>query len=186
VLTNFHPKQLWIGAAPECDEWKEIRRMALELGVEVVPMRQGNGFEYGGARINVLAPVTDYLPGQSPKNNDSLAMRVSWRKMSFLLTGDMEKPVEEQLLASGAVEHADVLKVAHHGSKTSTTEPFLDAVHPTLAVISDGFENSYGHPHRNTLEELASRHIPALRTDQRGLIRIWTDGYRLRSETRSY
>ena len=78
--------------------------------------------------------------------------------------------------------HADVLKVAHHGSKTSTTEPFLDAVHPALAVISDGYENSYGHPHRITLDELANRNIPALRTDQRGLIRIWTDGYRLHTE----
>ncbi len=109
-------------------------------------------------------------------------MRVSWRKISFLLTGDMEKPIEQELLADQAVGHSDVLKVGHHGSKTSTTEPFLDAVHPALAVISDGFENSYGHPHRNTLAALQSRHIPALRTDRLGLIRIWTDGYRLHRE----
>ncbi len=182
VLANFHPRQLWIGAAPECDEWKQIRAMAHQYGVQVLAMQQGNGFEFGGARIQVLAPVTNYLLSETPKNNDSLAMRVSWRKISFLLTGDMEKPVEQQLLFDGAVPHADVLKVAHHGSKTSTTEPFLDAVHPALAVISDGFENTYGHPHRNTLQELEARHIPALRTDQRGLIRIWTDGYRLHME----
>ncbi len=60
VLENFHPRQLWIGAAPECDEWNRIRAMARELGVQVVPMRQGNGFDFGGARIEVLAPVTDY------------------------------------------------------------------------------------------------------------------------------
>ncbi len=185
VLANFHPKQLWIGAAPACDEWNHIREMAREFGVQVVPMQQGNGFEYGGARIHVLAPVMDYLPAETPKNNDSLVMRVSWRKISFLLTGDMEKPIEQELLANGMVAHADVLKVGHHGSKTSTTEPFLDAVHPALAVISDGYENSYGHPHLNTLEELAARNIPSIRTDQRGLIRIWTDGYRLHTETQS-
>ena len=65
-------------------------------------MQQGNGFEYGGARINVLAPVMDYQPSDTPKNNDSLVMRVSWRKMSFLLTGDMEKPIEQDLLANRA------------------------------------------------------------------------------------
>jgi competence protein ComEC len=186
VLTNFHPRQLWIGAAPQCDEWNEIRRLAGDLGVQVVPMQQGNGFDYGGARIDVLAPVADYLPSSTPKNNDSLAMRVSFRKRSFLLTGDMEKPIEQQLLANGNVPRADVLKVAHHGSRTSTTEPFLDAVHPALAVISDGFENSYGHPHRNTLEELAMRHIPVFRTDQFGLIRVWTDGYRLQSDIQGH
>ena len=185
VLANFHPKQLWIGAAPECDEWREIRKMAREFGVEVIPMQQGNGFGYGGARIDVLAPVKDYLPDEHPKNNDSLAMRVSFQKTSFLLTGDMEKPIEEELLAEGNVPHADVLKVAHHGSKTSTTEPFLDAVHPALALISDGFENPYGHPHPTTLRELADRNIPALRTDQKGLIRVWSDGTRLHMETQS-
>ena len=182
VLQNFHPRQLWIGAAPECDEWHHIRAMAREFGVQVVPLQQGNGFSFGGTRIEVLAPVTDYQASEIPTNNDSLVMRVSWRKISFLLTGDMERPIEEELLASGAMAHADVLKVGHHGSKTSTSEPFLDAVHPALAVISDGFENSYGHPHRNTLAALETRHIPALRTDRRGLICIWTDGYRLHVE----
>lgn len=182
VLENFHPQQLWIGAAPECDEWNHIREMAREFGVQVVPMRQGNGFDFGGARIEVLAPVTDYQAAATPSNNDSLVMRVSFRKISFLLTGDMERRIEEELLSQGSVVHADVLKVGHHGSKTSSTEPFLDAVHPALAVISDGFENSYGHPHRNTLAALQSRHIPALRTDQTGLICIWTDGYRLHYE----
>jgi len=183
VLANFHPKQLWIGATPECDEWKRIRAMAKEFGVQVVPMRQGNGFGFGGARIEVLAPSFDYQPSATPRNDDSLAFRVSYRKMSFLLTGDMERPIEQELLAGDRVQHADVLKIAHHGSRTSTTEPFLDAVHPALAIISDGFENSYGHPHRNTLKELAARNIPALRTDQKGLIRVWTDGYRLSTET---
>jgi competence protein ComEC len=185
VLTNFHPRELWIGAEPECDDWRQIRRMARELGVAVKPLRQGNGFDYGGAHIDVLAPVPDYVPSNTPKNNDSLVMRVAWRKVSFLLTGDMEKPIENELVANGFVSHADVLKVGHHGSKTSTTPLFLDQVHPALAVISDGYENSYGHPHPTTLAELEDRHIPALRTDRMGLIRIWTDGYRLRCETAS-
>ena len=111
VLQNFHPKQLWIGAAPESEEWNHIRAMAREFGVQVVPMQQGNGFGFGGARIEVLAPVTDYQAAATPTNNDSLVMRVSFRKISFLLTGDMERPIEAELLANGSLMQAEVLKV---------------------------------------------------------------------------
>jgi len=182
-LANFQPRELWIGATCDCEDWNQIRRMAREFGVTVKPLRQGNGFVFGGAQIDVLAPLPGYAAADTPKNNDSLVLRVGWRNISFLLTGDMEKQVEYELIANGFVSHADVLKVGHHGSKTSSTPMFLDAVHPALAVISDGYENSYGHPHKNTLAALEERHIPALRTDQLGLIRIWTDGYRLRCET---
>ena len=85
VLANFHPQQLWIGAAPECDEWNHIREMAREFGVQVVPMQQGNGFEYGGARISVLAPVMDYQPSSTPKNNGLAghARELAERSLSF-------------------------------------------------------------------------------------------------------
>ncbi|MDQ6708169.1 MAG: MBL fold metallo-hydrolase, partial [Acidobacteriota bacterium] len=122
------------------------------------------------------APSLDYVPATTPKNNDSLVLRLVYGRNSFLMTGDMEKQIESELLAGSLVQHADVLKVGHHGSRTSSLPEFLDAVHPAFAVISDGFENSYGHPAKQTLEHLTERRILTLRTDKNGLVGIRSNG----------
>ena len=98
--------------------------------MKIVAMRGGRAFDFGGTRIEVISPPSDYVPADSPKNNDSLALRIGYGRRSFLLTGDMEKPMEGLLLAENANLRSDVLKVGHHGSKTSTIAPFLDAVSP--------------------------------------------------------
>jgi competence protein ComEC len=95
----------------------------------------------------------------------------------------MERPMEQRLLVDGAPLRADVLKVGHHGSNTSSIEPFLDAVSPTFAVISDGFANSFHHPHPKVLERLAGHRATILRTDLDGLITVRTDGQRISIET---
>ena len=87
--------------------------------------------------------------------------------------------MEGRLLGEGMVGHADVLKVGHHGSKTSTIPPFLDAVSPSIAIISAGYENSFGHPTRMFWSGLEARHAAVLRTDLDGLVTVWTDGQRL-------
>lgn len=94
--------------------------------------------------------------------------------------------MELRILADGRPIRADVLKVGHHGSKTSSIDPFLDAVMPTFAVISNGFENSFHHPHAETLERLAAHHAGILRTDTDGLITLRTDGDRMFLETFRY
>jgi competence protein ComEC len=131
----------------------------------------------------VLSPPEDYVAADAPKNNDSLVLKVTYGKHCFLLTGDMEKQMEAGLMADMTLAHADVLKVGHHGSKTSSTEMFLDALHPTFAVISDGFENSFHHPSPEVLERLAEHHSEVLRTDLQGLISIRSDGRRLEVDT---
>src|SRR5262249_46096435 len=98
---------------------------------------------------------------------------------SFLLSGDIERQVEQQM----AAPRSDVLKVAHHGSRTSTTEEFLDAVHPMFAIISAGAGNSYGHPHPMVLERLARKGVLVLRTHRDGLVQIRSDGRRLSVDT---
>jgi competence protein ComEC len=110
-------------------------------------------------------------------------MRVTFGRRAFLLTGDMERPMELRALGSGELLAADVLKVGHHGSNTSSTGEFLDAVAPTFAVISDGFENSFHHPHPQVLDRLLAHHAAALRTDMQGLITVRTDGWRIWVET---
>lgn len=183
ILENFHVKELWTGATPDCPEWDALRRKAGELHVKIVALQQGRHFDYGGARIDVLAPAPDYAPSATPRNNDSLVLRVAYGRRSVILSGDMERQIESELLAANLVPHADVLKVAHHGSKTSTTEPFLEAVHPAFAIISAGFENLYGHPHTDVLERLNQANIEVLRTDRMGAITIRTDGWHMEVST---
>lgn len=112
-------------------------------------------------------------------NNSSLVLRLSYQSKAFLFTGDLEEKGEERLLELhrqlGFALRSDVLKVAHHGSKTSTRAPILDAVKPRWAVISAGQSNSYGHPHGVTLRALRSRAIRVLRTDIHGMTEFEVD-----------
>ncbi len=183
IIENFHPRELWTGATPASPAWSAVRKAALAENTKIVAMTSGECFQYGDAQIDVLSPPADYRPGDSPKNNDSLALRVTYGRRAFLLTGDMEKPMESRLLASRLPVRADVLKVGHHGSNTSSTNPFLDAVAPTFAVISDGFENSFHHPNPLVLGRLAAHRAEVLRTDEQGLITVRTDGRRIWVET---
>ena len=179
LIDNFRPRELWSGAQPDSEVWRNVLEHARRNNVRLVSMQSGGAFEFGGARVEVLSPPPDYAPAAEPKNNDSLALRITYGKRSFLFTGDMEKPMEARLLEEEWPIHADVLKVGHHGSKTSSIEPFLNAVSPEYAVISNGFENSFRHPHREVLERLTAHRAGILRTDQEGLITIRTDGERL-------
>lgn len=183
VIENFHPSELWTGATPASEAWSDVEREARAEKVKIVAMRSGRTFDFGGTRIDILSPPPDYVPGDIPTNNDSLAMRITYKRRSFLLTGDMEKPMELRLLADGQPLDADVLKVGHHGSNTSSIDPFLDAVHPSFAVISDGFENSFHHPHPQVLARLARHQAAIFRTDLEGLISVRTDGQRISVET---
>lgn len=182
VLRNFRPKELWTGAVQESPEWIGVRETARELGIPIRQMLRSDPFAFGGATITVLAPDTGYTAEAQPKNDDSLVMRFEYGATSFLLTGDMEKKIEEQLFYEGLLRHADVLKVGHHGSRTSSGADLLDAVRPAFGVISAGFENSYGHPHPLTIQALESRHVAVYRTDEHGLVRIVSDGRRIHVE----
>lgn len=183
LIDNFHPAELWTGANGDNAVWRGVREKALARHVRISSLHGGQGFDFGGVRIEVLAPATDYAPADAPKNNDSLVMRLAYGKHSFLLTGDMEKQVEARLFSEGKLTHADVLKVPHHGSKTSSSEFFLDEVRPAFALISDGFENSFHHPHPDVVHRLEEHHAAILRTDQQGLITIRSDGRHLSMET---
>lgn len=182
ILRDFRPAELWTGAVAESAEWQRVRAAAAQYGVRVREMKRTPAFPFGGASISVLAPGPDYVADVKPKNDDSLVMRIDYGSTAFLLAGDMEKRIERELAAEGLLQPATVLKVGHHGSRTSSTPEFLDLVHPAFAMISAGFENSYGHPHPATIEALNIRHAEVLRTDQTGLISVSSDGHRIRVE----
>jgi competence protein ComEC len=178
IIENFRPREVWAGANP----LPAVIESAARFHIPVIERRTSPAFTYGGAMIEILSPPPDYASTKSA-NNDSLAFRITYGAHSFLLTGDMERPMEARLLADGRELHADVLKVGHHGSKTSTTQAFLDAVAPSIGIISDGFENSFGHPHRDVVARMADRHSAVLRTDVDGLVTVRTDGHRLSMDT---
>ena len=181
VLENFRPTELWVGANPP----EELVAQAEKRRVKVFELRATDPFEYSGAQVEILSPPEDYAQTKSG-NNDSLALRIVFGSTSFLLTGDMESPMEYRLLADGRLTHSDVLKVGHHGSKTSTTGPFLDAVSPSIALISAGYANSFGHPHPSVVQRLNEKHAVILRTDENGLTTVRSDGRRIRFEPYSW
>jgi len=174
LMSNFRPRELWTGANPPAG----LLALARRLGIAAAEKHPAGPMDHSGAIVEVLAPAEDYVAKQ-PGNNDSLVLRLTYGSRSFLLTGDMERGIEAKLLGSGADLRADVLKVGHHGSRTSTSEPFLEAVSPSIALISAGFENSFGHPHPDVVARLSERHAAVLRTDVDGLVTARTDGRRL-------
>ena len=183
IIENFHPVQLWTGATPSSAAWTAVRDKARAEQVKILRLSSGRSFDFGGARIDVISPPADYVPSGSPVNDDSLGIRITYRQRSLLLTGDMEKPTEWRALRDGRPLRADILKVGHHGSNTSSIDPFLDAVSPVFAIISDGFENSFRHPHPKVLERLQAHRAGILRTDRDGLVTVRTDGRRIFVET---
>lgn len=185
VLRNFRPRELWTGAIQESTEWKSVRETAAQLHIPIRQRWRGEAFDLGGTKVEVLAPGPDYVPDDKPKNDDSLVMRIRFGQNSFLLTGDMEKRIENELADAGLLEHDDVLKVGHHGSRTSSSPALLDIEKPAFGIVSVGFDNSYGHPHPATVGALNERHVAVYRTDEVGLVRVISDGRRLRIETNS-
>lgn len=133
----------------------------------------------GGAEIEVVAPCPSIADDEGP-NDNSFVVRIRHGSRSVLLVGDAERAEEARVIATGANLRADVLKVGHHGSRTSTSAAFLDAVGPAHAVISTGARNRFGHPHPATLATLAARPIHVWRTDREGAVVVETDGKALR------
>jgi competence protein ComEC len=178
LVSDFRPRELWTGATPDSPAWRVLRDRAQRLGVKIMPLLAPQRFAWGGAQIEILAPFADYVPAGEPTNDDSLVMRVRYGKHSFLLCGDAERPIEYRMLSENELQPADVLKVGHHGSHTSSTQAFLDAVRPVFAIVSVGQDNSYGHPHADVIDRLLDHNAVVYRTDLDGLVSIRTDGRR--------
>lgn len=137
-------------------------------------LQRGDGIEGKGYDISVFHPYPEFYTMQANEhvaaNNDSLVLRIADRNGSFLFAGDVESEAEEDMYALGGWLASDVVKVPHHGGRTSAYQPFIDAVNARIAVISSGRDNPFGHPHQEMLDVLSGKLV--LRTDTDGAIRI--------------
>ena len=171
ILHDFRPAELWIGAAAQPELLQQLVAEARSRGIAVTEQKTGNQFNFGGAQISVLSPAISEGGGT---NDESLVIKVALGATSALLPGDAERAEESRIAQRDP--SATLLKVAHHGSSTSTTPELLAAAHPQLAVISVGFHNSYGHPREEVLERLQAAHVRTWRTDLHGAVTFLLDG----------
>lgn len=167
VLENFLERH----DAPAYAKWNELKNEA-----QVFQAVAGQIINIGeGIFLEILYPM-DESTRQSKTNNNSIVAKLVYGENELLLTGDIEAKVERELVARGIDIDVDFLKVPHHGSKTSTTAKFLDAVTPEAVFIQVGTDNRYGHPHPSVLERLDERGIKYYRTDIDGTIELILDG----------
>lgn len=189
VITNFQIGQIII---PEVEAGEVTAnwymKLIKELGkdnYDVHYAKLGEVYNLGGATMNVIGPISE------PKdniNNYSIVMKVSFGEMDIIMTGDAETDVEEEILKSGVNLDAEILKVGHHGSDTSTSDEFLDAIDPDYALISAKVGNKYEHPVKSTMEKLEERDIEVYRTDELGtvVVTITTDSANFSSNPGDY
>jgi competence protein ComEC len=146
---------------------------------EIVMARAGQQFELGASTtVSILSPANN--PESWESNSASIIVQVQYGEIGFMLTGDAGVNIEEYLAYSyGDLLESEVLKLGHHGSRTSTSELFLDKVQPQFAVVSAGADNRYGHPHKEVVDEVVSRNIKILSTAAVGNVVFQTDGERL-------
>jgi competence protein ComEC len=176
------------GLPSDAPTYNEALAVARERGVPIVTLRAGQTVrvEPEVAMEVVSPPPGPQPPAEHPSNAGSLVVRMRAGATTLLLTGDADADAEAGMLARREPVRSDLLKVGHHGSPSSSTEPFLKAVAPQVAIISVGRRNAYGHPSRAVLDRLARRGARILRTDECGAITAVSDGrtWRLRTYRR--
>ncbi|HEX8633978.1 MAG TPA: ComEC/Rec2 family competence protein [Pyrinomonadaceae bacterium] len=185
IAHNFQVRAALLGRAGAGAA--ESARLAQTLRGERVPVElvgRGDKLKFGAVEVEVLWPPRAGETSQALSvNNDSLVLSVRYGSRAFLLTGDIERDAEAALVAAGDELRSDVVKVAHHGSRTSSTESFVAAVRPSVAVVSVGLDSPFGHPDKNVVARWRAAGAQVLQTGRSGTITISTDGTDLRVET---
>ena len=181
VLKNFSVRAALIARRPRDDpEFEKFSQTLTETRTNSETIQAGDVIRFGEVEINVLWPPNG---GDTSTNNDSVALRIQFGERSILLTGDIEQAAERSLLASQQQLRADVVKVPHHGSKTSSTEGFVLATKPQLAIISVGRNSRFGHPHKEVVDRWKANGATVLTTGEYGTITIITNGRDLNLKT---
>jgi len=178
VLENFTVRGGALIARRPLDdpEFAKFSQTLARTNTHSETIEAGDVIQFGEVMVSVLWPP---VGGEKSTNNDSIVLRIQYGERSILLTGDIEQATERSLLASQQQLHADVIKVPHHGSKTSSTEAFVAAINPPIAIISVGRTSRFGHPHKEVVERWQSNGTTVLTTGNSGTITVTTDGHEL-------
>ncbi|HET6973051.1 MAG TPA: DNA internalization-related competence protein ComEC/Rec2 [Pyrinomonadaceae bacterium] len=181
VLKNFTVRSALIARSPADDpEFAKFAQTLARTNTHSETIEAGDVIYFGDVIVSVLWPSAG---GEKSTNNDSIVLRIQYGERSILLTGDIEQAAERALIASPQQLHADVIKVPHHGSKTSSTDAFVSATNPQFAIISVGRTSRFGHPHKEVVERWQSSGATVLTTGHSGTITITTDGHDLSLKT---
>ena len=159
--------------------YEDVLDALIDKDLKVTKPVPGTVYHLGEASFTILSPteeVEQQAAAAGDLNNLSVGLRLTFGANAFVMCGDAETLSEEAIVESGLTLKADVLKLGHHGSSTSTCDSFLQAVSPSIAVVSCGKDNSYGHPHRETMDKLAAEGITVYRTDEQGTLTATSDG----------
>ncbi len=183
ILNNIECKQVFTTYfsefnIPTSSLFENLINTIYDNAVDLVTVDAGDNFSFGELDIEIIAPIVE----SDDYNEMSIVFIASYLDTRCLFTGDTTKEVEYQILENGINVDCDVIKIAHHGSTTSNSERFIDAVSPELAIISCGKNNSYGHPHREIISMLEENEIDYLRTDQSGTVVYYGDGKAMKAE----
>ena len=184
ILDAVEVSEIWLNGQLLTEEldgaMSRLMTEAMARGTQLrfVPELCGSTRTFGGARLEVLWPCPRYDPGLG-LNDNSIVFRLQFGRRAFLFTGDVEREAERLLVDSIGIEPADVLKVAHHGSKTSSSAGFVAAVGAGIAVVSSGAGNRYGHPSPDVIARLRGANATVWRTDIHGGVILSTDGEKL-------
>ncbi|MFK3936947.1 ComEC/Rec2 family competence protein [Alkalihalobacillus sp. NPDC078783] len=181
IVRLYNPQTVWIdGNETTSQVFERVVDSLLESDAEVMEPIAGELYEQGDFFINVLNP-SEELTGDL--NNDSVSIKLTYGEVSFLFTGDAEKPGEQLMIDSGIDLQSEVLIMGHHGSNTSSNDFFLDKVQPDIAIYSAGENNSYGHPGEYALKRVEDIGADIYGTMDDGTIIIRTDGQTINVET---
>ncbi|MBS1793461.1 MAG: ComEC/Rec2 family competence protein [Acidobacteria bacterium] len=177
VAKNFRVRAAFFGRTPETDaDFAALAEVLRRRRIEAVVVKRGDVLDFGAARVEVLYPEADDSATADADNDHSVVLRVLFGAKRFLLTGDIEKGTERLLLANPDFLRADVVKVAHHGSRTSSTADFVAATRAVYAIVSVGRTSQFGHPHREIVERWQAAGAKILTTGERGTISVSTGG----------
>ena len=179
AVLNAVPVDLILSPLTEWNskKFESMKSLASKQGAPIIVPDEGDTLQLGGATVTVLH-CWPQAGTYTTTNDTSIVVRIDYGETSIIVTGDAEYTSEYMMIDSGLPLKADVLRVGHHGSYTSTTQEFLEAVGPQYAVISCGKGNDYGHPHQVTLNKLAG--IELYRTDLQGTVLCVSDGHNIR------
>lgn len=184
IAKNFQLRQAFFGRTPfEDKDFAALYEVLEKKKIEPIIISRGDELKIGGAKLQILFPEKDDSGKAISDNNQSVVLRIEFGAKKFLFTGDIEKETEAKLLQSPMFLRADVVKVAHHGSKTSSILEFIKATDAEYAIIPVGKKSIFGHPHREVVDRWLNSNVKIKTTGERGTISVSTDGKDLQIET---